>query len=215
MAALSVLLFLSEGGGVRNPGSAAAVAAAAIPALIWAAFPHLFLRIAIFHLLAAVPLWFCACFVFHQLGTGVAGMYLLVLLVFLLRECSARFGPCRRVERTVRIAVFSLSALASGVLFHPLCWTATAVACFQAGSWAMSRIKKLLDRTDVFCESPRQRKEGHDMAKPVKETPILFGEEARNFEVRMLRPQPVSPARAKKIQRDYEFLRKKCVNCSF
>ena len=30
------------------------------------------------------------------------------------------------------------------------------------------------------------------MAKPVKETPILFGEEARQFEVRMLHPKPLS-----------------------
>ena len=53
------------------------------------------------------------------------------------------------------------------------------------------------------------------MAKPVKETPILFGEEARQFEVRMLRPKPLSAERRKRILRDYEFLRKKCVNCSF
>ena len=30
------------------------------------------------------------------------------------------------------------------------------------------------------------------MAKPVKETPILFGEEARQFEVKMLRPKTAS-----------------------
>ena len=53
------------------------------------------------------------------------------------------------------------------------------------------------------------------MAKPVKEPPILFGEEARQFEVRMLHPKPLPPARVKAILRDYEFLRKKCVNCSF
>ena len=53
------------------------------------------------------------------------------------------------------------------------------------------------------------------MAKPVKETPILFGEEARQFEVRMLRPKPISAKQAKQILRDYEFMRKKCVNCAF
>ena len=53
------------------------------------------------------------------------------------------------------------------------------------------------------------------MAKPVKETPILFGEEARQFEVRMLRPKLLSAKRIAKIKRDYEFMRKKCVNCSF
>ena len=53
------------------------------------------------------------------------------------------------------------------------------------------------------------------MAKPVKETPILSGEEARQFEVRMLHPKPLSPERIEAIRRDYEFLRKKCVNCTF
>lgn len=53
------------------------------------------------------------------------------------------------------------------------------------------------------------------MAKPVKETPVLFGDEARQFEVRMLNPKPLSPKQASKIRRDYEFLRKKCVNCAF
>ncbi len=53
------------------------------------------------------------------------------------------------------------------------------------------------------------------MAKPVKETPILFGEEARQFEVRMLHPKTLSAEQTDRILRDYEFLRKKCVNCTF
>ena len=53
------------------------------------------------------------------------------------------------------------------------------------------------------------------MAKPVKETPILFGEEARQFEVKMLHPKPLPSERTERILRDYEFLRRKCVNCSF
>ena len=70
------------------------------------------------------------------------------------------------------------------------------------------------------------------MAKPVKETPILFGEEARQFEVKMLQPilfgeearqfevkmlhpKPLPRKQAERIRRDYEFLRGKCVNCSF
>ena len=52
------------------------------------------------------------------------------------------------------------------------------------------------------------------MAKP-KETPILFGEEARLFEVKMLRPKRLPARQAAKIRRDYEFLCRKCVNCSF
>ena len=53
------------------------------------------------------------------------------------------------------------------------------------------------------------------MAKPVKETPILFGEEAKQFEVRMLHPKPLPAERIERIKRDYEFLRRKCVNCPF
>ena len=53
------------------------------------------------------------------------------------------------------------------------------------------------------------------MAEPVKEAPILFGEEARQFEVRMLHPKPLSEERMARIMRDYELMRKKCVNCSF
>ena len=53
------------------------------------------------------------------------------------------------------------------------------------------------------------------MAKPAKETPILFGEEARQFEVKMLHPKPLPRKQAERIRRDYEFLRGKCVNCSF
>ena len=53
------------------------------------------------------------------------------------------------------------------------------------------------------------------MARPIKETPILYGEEARQFEMRMMNPKPVSKERRESIKRDYEFLRKKCVNCSF
>lgn len=53
------------------------------------------------------------------------------------------------------------------------------------------------------------------MARPIKETPILFGDEARQFEVRMLNPQVVSVERTEEIMRDYEFMRNRCVNCTF
>ena len=42
-----------------------------------------------------------------------------------------------------------------------------------------------------------------------------LGEEARQFEVRMLHPKPLSEERIARIMRDYELMRKKCVNCSF
>lgn len=53
------------------------------------------------------------------------------------------------------------------------------------------------------------------MARPIKETPILYGEEARKFEMRMQSPEPVSQERLTRIEQDYEFMRSRCVNCSF
>ena len=53
------------------------------------------------------------------------------------------------------------------------------------------------------------------MARPIKETPILFGEEARQFEMRMMNPQSLPADRQERIKRDYEFMRNRCVNCSF
>lgn len=53
------------------------------------------------------------------------------------------------------------------------------------------------------------------MARPIKETPILFGEEARQFEMRMMNPTLLSAKRRERIRSDYEFLRSKCVNCAF
>lgn len=53
------------------------------------------------------------------------------------------------------------------------------------------------------------------MARPIKETPILYGEEARRFEMQMLNPKPISREREESIRRDYEFMRDRCVNCSF
>lgn len=53
------------------------------------------------------------------------------------------------------------------------------------------------------------------MARPIKETPILYGEEARKFETRMMNPEPVSREWLESMKRDYEFMRSRCVNCSF
>ncbi len=53
------------------------------------------------------------------------------------------------------------------------------------------------------------------MARPLKETPMLFGEEAKKFEMRMLNPEPVTEERKTRIRKDYEFMRSRCVNCSF
>ena len=53
------------------------------------------------------------------------------------------------------------------------------------------------------------------MARPIRETPILFGDEARRFETQMLNPKPISAERKARMQSDYEFLRSRCVNCAF
>ena len=53
------------------------------------------------------------------------------------------------------------------------------------------------------------------MARPIKETPILYGEEARKFETRMMNPEPVSREWLENMKRNYEFMRSRCVNCTF
>ena len=57
--------------------------------------------------------------------------------------------------------------------------------------------------------------EDPNMARPIKETPILFGEEARRFEMQMLNPRPISAEQKTRMLSDYEFLRSRCVNCAF
>ena len=70
--------------------------------------------------------------------------------------------------------------------------------------WKFAAFALSLQRINVFI-----------MARPIKETPILYGAEARQFEMRMMNPEPVSKERQEAIYRDYEFMRTKCVNCSF
>lgn len=42
------------------------------------------------------------------------------------------------------------------------------------------------------------------MARPIKETPILFGEDARRFEARMRENHKVSTEEMERIQQNYE-----------
>lgn len=53
------------------------------------------------------------------------------------------------------------------------------------------------------------------MARPISETPILFGEEARQFDLRMMNPPRISSKLRSQIMRDYEMMRGLGVNCSF
>lgn len=53
------------------------------------------------------------------------------------------------------------------------------------------------------------------MARMIKETPILYGEEARLFELRAATVKPFPKERIEKNLADYEFMRKRGVNCTF
>lgn len=44
------------------------------------------------------------------------------------------------------------------------------------------------------------------MARPIKETPILYGEDARKFVERMKNVRPLSDERIAEIKRDYEYI---------
>ena len=44
------------------------------------------------------------------------------------------------------------------------------------------------------------------MARPIKETPILFGEEARRLQEEMKHPQKETQEAKDQIRRDYEYI---------
>ena len=44
------------------------------------------------------------------------------------------------------------------------------------------------------------------MARPIKETPILFGEDARRFEARLKNPPKETPEKLEEIKRDYKYI---------
>jgi hypothetical protein len=43
------------------------------------------------------------------------------------------------------------------------------------------------------------------MANPIKETPILYGEDARRFAARIANPKPVSPKKIVEMNKAYEW----------
>ena len=67
----------------------------------------------------------------------------------------------------------------------------------------------------LFLNFANEKRKESSMARPIKETPILYGEEAHKFEMRMQSPELVSQERQERIVQDYEFMRNRCVNCSF
>jgi hypothetical protein len=46
------------------------------------------------------------------------------------------------------------------------------------------------------------------MAQPIKETPILTGEDARRFEQRMREHKPISQERLREMDKSYELFKK-------
>ena len=52
----------------------------------------------------------------------------------------------------------------------------------------------------------REKEGGKTMAKPIKETPILFGEDARRFEARMKEKRTDSPEARERRLKIYEML---------
>lgn len=49
---------------------------------------------------------------------------------------------------------------------------------------------------------------GRVMARPIRETPILFGEDARRFLANMQNVEPEPPEELERMQRDYEMMKK-------
>lgn len=47
------------------------------------------------------------------------------------------------------------------------------------------------------------------MARPIKETPILFGDDARRFKQQMQHVRPYSKDEIEKIRQGYEFIKSK------
>ncbi len=50
------------------------------------------------------------------------------------------------------------------------------------------------------------------MARPIKETPILYGSDARRFEQRMQNPPKVSAEKREQVRRSYETVMSMMVN---
>lgn len=56
-------------------------------------------------------------------------------------------------------------------------------------------------------------KRRNKMARPIRETPVLFGEDARRFEERMKHPRNVSEAERERVKKNYELVMKAATKC--
>lgn len=57
-----------------------------------------------------------------------------------------------------------------------------------------------------------QRKEKLYMARPIRETPILLGDDARRFEERMKHPRKASKEERERRRKNYELVMKAATN---
>jgi hypothetical protein len=55
-------------------------------------------------------------------------------------------------------------------------------------------------------------KGGNEMARPIRETPIMFGEDARRFEEKMKSPRKVSKEERERRRKNYELVMKAATN---
>ncbi len=63
----------------------------------------------------------------------------------------------------------------------------------------------------IFVSSYKKKGES-DMARPIRETPVLFGKDARLFEERMKNPRKVSKAERERVKKNYELVMKAATN---
>ena len=71
---------------------------------------------------------------------------------------------------------------------------------------APARLCRLACPRTAVLEAEISHKYVFIMARPIKETPILYGEDARRFEARMKERRRISPEERARINADYELV---------
>ena len=63
----------------------------------------------------------------------------------------------------------------------------------------------------IYTAETLKNKEKRIMAKPIKETPVLYDEDAYRFEMAARNVVPLPEEEREKIRRNYEEVKKRCV----
>lgn len=63
----------------------------------------------------------------------------------------------------------------------------------------------------IYTAETLKKKEKRIMAKPIKETPVLYDEDAYRFEMAAQNVVPLPEEEREKIRRNYEEVKKRCV----